>query len=112
MEPTMEPINERVFVQHGGNVTFVTFNDPNILTDQRVKELEEELMPLVEQARRENMVLDFCNVKLLTSASLGLLVKIHRRIHEKGGYLQLQHVNPNINKVFKITGLSKILDIS
>lgn len=108
----MEPINERVFVQHGGNVTFVTFNDPNILTDQRVKELEEELMPLVEQARRENMVLDFCNVKLLTSASLGLLVKIHRRIHEKGGYLQLQHVNPNINKVFKITGLSKILDIS
>jgi len=108
----MEPIDERVFVQHGVDVTFVTFNDEEILDGQSVKELEEEIMSVVEQARRENMVLDFCNVKLMTSAFLGLLVKIHKRIREREGYLKLRHIDPKIYKIFKITGLSKTFDIS
>ncbi len=108
----MEPIDEGVFVQHGVDVTLVTFNDQEILDEQHVRRLEEEIMSVVEQARRENMIMDFCNVKLMTSAFLGLLVKVHKRISERGAYLKLRHIDPNIYKVFKITGLTKILDIS
>ncbi len=108
----MEPIDERLFVQHGKNVTFVTFNDQEILNEQCVRELEEETMVLVERARRLNMVLDFCNVKHLTSAFLGLLVKINKRIRKRGGYLKLQNVDPSIHKLFDITGLTKVLEIS
>jgi anti-sigma B factor antagonist len=108
----MEEIDDRLFVQHGKNVTFVTFNDQDILNAQRVKELEEETMVLVEQARRLHMVLDFCNVKHLTSAFLGLVVKVHKRIRKRGGHLKLQNVDPDIYKLFEITGLTKVLDIS
>ncbi len=108
----MEPIEERLFVQHGENVTFVTFNDQEILNEQCVKELEEETLALVEQARRQNMVLDFCNVKHLTSAFLGLIVKIRKRIRKRGGHLKIQNVDPSIYKLFEITGLTKVLDIS
>ncbi len=108
----MEPINERMFVQHGVDVTIVTFNDEEILSEQHVRELEEEMMFVVEQARRENMILDFSNVRLMTSAFLGLLVKTHKRISERGAYLKLRHIDPNIYKIFKITGLTKVLDIS
>lgn len=108
----MEPIDERVFVQHGVDVTFVTFNHEEILGELYVKELEEEIMSVVQQARRENMVLDFCNVKLMTSAFLGLLVKMHKRISERGGYLKLRNIDPSIYKIFKITKLTKIFDIS
>ena len=108
----MENTDERLFVQHGKNVTFVTFNDQEILNEQCVKELEEEALALVEQARRQNMVLDFCNVKHLTSAFLGLIVKVHKRIRKRGGQLKLQNVDPSIYKLFEITGLTKVLDIS
>jgi len=108
----MENTDERLFVQHGKNVTFVTFNDQDILNAQCVKELEEETLALVEQARRQHMVLDFCNVKHLTSAFLGLIVKIRKRIRKRGGQLKIQNVDPSIYKLFEITGLTKVLDIS
>jgi anti-sigma B factor antagonist len=108
----MEPIDEKIFVQHGVDVTFVTFNDEEILDEQHVKEIEEEVMSVVEEAKRENMMLDFSNVQFMTSAFLGLLVKIHKRIREKGGYLKLRHINPTIYKVFEITQLTKVFDIS
>ena len=112
VEIVMEPVDERIFVEHGVDVTFVTFNDEEILDEQHVKELEEEIMFVVEEAKRENMMLDFCNVRFMTSAFLGLLVKIHKAVREKGGYLKLRHVDPNIYKVFEITRLDKVFDIS
>lgn len=67
----------------------MTFNHEEIPGEQYVKELEEEVMSVVEQARCQNMVQDFCNVKLITSVYLVLLVKIHKRIRERGGYLKI-----------------------
>ena len=80
----MEPVDDRIFVQHGVDVTFVTLNDEEILEEQHIKELEEEIMFVIEEAKRENMMLDFCNVMFMTSAFLGLLVKIHKRVRERG----------------------------
>jgi len=108
----MEPIDERMFVQHGVDVTFVTFNVEEIVEEQHVKEIEEEIMSVVEEANQENMMLDFSNVQFMTSAFLGLLVKIHKRIRKRGGYLKLRHINPTIYKVFEITQLTKVFDIS
>lgn len=107
----MEPITERLFVHHSKDVTLVIFNDQNILNAQRVKELEEETMAVVERGRRQNMVLDFCNVRHLTSAFMGLIVKIHQRIRKQGGYLKMQNVDPSIRKLFEITGLCKVIEI-
>ena len=112
MEIIMEPVDERIFVQHGVDVTFVTFNDEEILEERQVKEIEKEIMLVLEAAKRQNMVLDFSNVQFMTSAFLGLLVKIHKRICEREGFLKLRHINPTIYKVFEITQLTKVFDIS
>jgi len=108
----MGPVDERIFVQHGVDVTFVTLNDEEILEEQHIKELEEEIMFIIEEAKRENMMLDFCNVKFMTSAFLGFLVKVHKRVCERGGFLKLRHIDPTIYKVFEITQLTKVFDIS
>jgi anti-sigma B factor antagonist len=108
----MEPVDGKIFVQHGVDVTFVTLNDEEILEDQHIKELEKELMLVVEEAKRQDMMLDFCNVKFMTSAFLGLLVKVYKRVRERGGHLMLRHINPRIYKVFEITQLDRVFDIS
>jgi len=46
-----------LFVQHGVDVAFVNFNDEEILDEQCVKELEEEIMSVVEQAFAQPVII-------------------------------------------------------
>ena len=108
----MEPTKEKIFVEHRADATIVTFMVEKILEDRDIKELEESIMSLVEQARRPDLVLDFGQVKFLSSAALGLLVKIHKNVRERKGRLQLCNIAPKIYEIFKITKLTEIFDIS
>lgn len=108
----MELNNSKLFIQHSVDVTLVTFHDTEILEEGSITALEKSIMPVVEKARRQNMLLDFSNVQYMSSAFLGLLVKIHKRICERGGQLELCNIDPQIYKVFKITQLDKVFNIS
>jgi anti-anti-sigma factor len=108
----MDPTKSKIFVEHTQDVTIVTLNDERILHDEQIKEIEKSIMLVVEQARRLDMILDFCYVKFMSSSFLGLLVKIHKKMCERKGRLQLCNVDPNLYKIFEITQLNKVLDIS
>jgi anti-anti-sigma factor len=58
------------------------------------------------------MVMNFANVRFMTSAMLGLLIRVHKRVTEHGGQLRLCNLEPSLRKVFEITQLTKIFDIS
>jgi anti-sigma B factor antagonist len=50
-------------------------------------------------------------VQFLSSAVLGLLIRISKKVYEHDGQLKLCSINPKIYKIFKITRLTKIFDI-
>ena len=58
-----------------------------------------------------SLILDFGNVRFLSSAVLGLLIRVSRRIYEQEGQLRLCNINPKIYEIFKITRLTKTFDI-
>jgi anti-sigma B factor antagonist len=68
-------------------------------------------MSVVEQAERINLILDFCNVRFLSSAVLGLLISVSKKVYERDGQFRLCNINPRIYEIFKITRLTKIFDI-
>ena len=68
-------------------------------------------MPIIEQAPTPNIVLDFVNVRFLSSAVLGLLIRISKKVYQKNGKLRLCSIYPKIFEVFKITRLDKVFDI-
>ncbi len=107
----MEPKEARIIVENGTDVTLVTFEDENILEEQQIRRLERALLPVVRQNEQKRLVLNFQNVKFMSSSFLGLLVKIHKRVIEMDGRLQLFNLDPKIHKVFEITQLVKIFDI-
>jgi anti-anti-sigma factor len=107
----MEPTTAKLIVEHGIEVTLVTFEDENILEEQQLRKLERALLPIVQQNEQKKLVLNFQNVKFMSSSFLGLLVKIHKRVIEAGGHLQLFNLDPKIHKVFEITQLVKVFDI-
>jgi len=107
----MEPTEDRIIVENGIDVTLVTFEDETILEEQQLRELERVLLPIVRQNEEKRLVLNFENVEFMSSSFLGLLVKIHKRVIERGGHLQLFNLDPKIYKVFEITQLVKVFDI-
>jgi len=102
---------ERINVENGTDVTIVTFEEENILEDQQIRKLERSLLPVIRDNQQRRLVLNFAKVKFMSSAFLGLLVKVHKRVIEAGGTLQLFNLDPKIQKVFEITQLVKVFDI-
>ena len=107
----MAAIKPRISVEYVENATIVTFTDEKILEEKDIKALQESIMSVVEQAERINLILDFCNVRFLSSAVLGLLIRVSKRVYECEGQLRLCNINPKIHEIFKITRLTKIFDI-
>lgn len=107
----MTPVKPRISVKYAENATIVTLTDENILEENDIRALQESIMPVVEQAERINLILDFQNVRFLSSAVLGLLIRISKRIYERAGQLRLCNIDPRIHEIFKITRLTKVFDI-
>lgn len=107
----MEPVKPRVSVEYAESATIVTFTDEKILEDRDIQALAESIMSVIEQAGRINLILDFCNVRFLSSAVLGLLIRVSKKVYERDGRLGLCNINPKIYEIFKITRLTKIFDI-
>lgn len=107
----MQEIDPRISVQYESEAIIITFTDEKILEEADVRAIEQSLLSVVEQGEKLNLVLNFGNVKFLSSAVLGLLIKLSRRIYERDGRLALCGINPKIYEIFKITRLTKVFDI-
>ncbi|MHC4430516.1 MAG: STAS domain-containing protein [Planctomycetota bacterium] len=108
----MAGIRPRISVRYAGEATVVSFTDEKILEEKDINELQASLMSVVESASSKiNLILDFGNVRFLSSAVLGLLIRVSKRIYEQEGRLRLCNINPRIYEIFKITRLTKTFDI-
>lgn len=107
----MADMKPRISVEYAENATVVSFVDEKILEEMDIRALQETIMSVIEQSKGINLVLDFGNVRFLSSAVLGLLIRISKRVYERDGRLRLCSINPKIYEVFKITRLTKTFDI-
>jgi anti-sigma B factor antagonist len=111
-ENIMAQIRPRISVQYAKNATIVSFVDEKILEEMDIRALQDTIMSVIESAGGGiNLILDFGNVRFLSSAVLGLLIRISKRVYEVEGRLKLCNINPKIYEVFKITRLTKTFDI-
>ena len=69
-----------------------------------------ELFELVEQ-KRTKILLNFMNVEFLSSAALGKLITLDKKLKAAKGQLKLSNIRPEIYEVFAITRLNKLFDI-
>ncbi len=108
---TPQPRRKRLEVEDVGDVAVVHFVDKKILEEQNIQVIGEELFRLVDENKREKMVLNFSNVEFLSSAALGKLVTLERKVKAIHGKLILCGISKSIQEVFKITKLDRIFII-
>jgi len=104
-------VHRRLEVAEVGDVTVVRFVDRKILDEANIQMLGEELFQLVEQENRKKILLSFDNVDFLSSAALGKLITLDKKVKEHGGTLRLSNIRPEIYEVFAITKLNKVFDV-
>ncbi len=101
----------RIEVEDVGDVAVVTFLDKKILDEQNIQLIGEQLFELVDNDERKKILLDFSNVEYLSSAALGKLITLNKKVRGISGNLKLCSIHPQIMEVFEITRLNKVFSI-
>ena len=94
-----------------GDVTVVSFMISQVLDEMNVQQLGQELEGLLESEYANKMVINFGKIRYLSSAVLGKLISLHKKIAEMKGRLAFCDINSDIMQVFKITRLDKLIPI-
>ena len=105
-----EPRSHLTITQSSG-ANVVEFADRKILEEFSIAEIGEELSKIVEGSQGVKLLLSFANVEHLSSAALGMLIKLNNQVQEQAGKLKLSDITPPIYEVFKITRLNKLFEI-
>jgi anti-sigma B factor antagonist len=107
----MEQPSAHIKVRLEGDVQVVEFSDRKILEELSIQEIGDDLQRLVEREPRIKLLLNFSNVEHLSSAALGMLVTLNKKVKDQSGELRLCAINRQIFEVFKITRLNRMFEI-
>jgi anti-sigma B factor antagonist len=95
-----------------GDVTVVRFVDRRLLEEATIQEVGRELFRLVEVEKCLQLLLNFSSVEFLSSAALGKLITLGKKIKSAGGKLVLSNIRPEIyDALFTLTRLDTLFDI-
>lgn len=101
----------RLDIEEIGDVTIAKFIDRKILDENNIQIIGNQLFGLVEEEGRTKIVLDFSNVEYLSSAALGKLITMEKKVKAAKGKLKLCCIRPEIYEVFAITKLNRLFKI-
>ena len=107
----MNQINPKIGVEYVDNAVVVTLLLEKILEQSDIQVIQDSIMPLIDEKPGVNLVIDFSDVRFLSSSVLGLLIRISKKIYETAGQLRLCSIDAKINEIFKITRLDKVFQI-
>ena len=93
-------------------VTIVNFRDPSILDGATVERLGDDLYVLVDQQAKRKILLDFRQVKFLSSTMMGILLALHNKAVKIKGKVVVCGLQDNLMKVFKVMQLHKVLSLA
>lgn len=65
---------------------------------------------LIEKGQRD-FILDFSKCDFIDSTGLGAIVSIYKKCVEKGGSIKIKSLNPEVEKLFRLTRLHKVFEI-
>ncbi len=97
--------------QSNGDVQVVYFTDAQILDETKIQQLADDLMALADKCEHGKMLLNFNDVKFMSSSVLGKLVRLNKKCKTDKIKLKMCNIVPEIFEVFKITRLNKVFDI-
>lgn len=102
----------RIRVEPTDGARVVRFIDRQLFDDKTVREVSEQLLGLLPSGSQgEALILDFQGVEAVSSAMLGKLILLHRRLESASGQLRLCGISQNLLDVIQTTNLDRLFQI-
>ena len=79
------------------------------LDEKTARETREYLDASIKNYRFERLILDFGNVDFMDSTGIGVLLGRYNLLRSEGAELCVTKVKPQIDKVFRVSGLYQII---
>ncbi len=105
------PSDSLLRIMKQNNVAVVRFATSRILDQSNVQQLGDELDRLTEDYDLDKIVINFENVTYMSSAVMGKLVSLLKKVKSGGGELKLCNIEESIYEIFEIMRFDKMFDI-
>ncbi|NLP45434.1 MAG: anti-sigma F factor antagonist [Epulopiscium sp.] len=71
--------------------------------------IREKIDKAYERYNAKNMIFDFSDILFMDSSGIGVIMGRYRNSSQKGGHVAVVHLQPQIERVFQLSGLHKII---
>lgn len=95
-------------VQDIEHVCVVSFKDASILDALTIQRIGNELYNLIEEQGRKTLLLDFSDVRFMSSQALGVIIRLRTKADKVAAKIALASIRPELIRVFKITNLDRL----
>ena len=96
-------------VQTRNNVMFVELNGE--LDHHTSEQVRNKLNHVMETGNIEHAVFNLKRLDFMDSSGIGIILGRYNLLKERGGSVFVIGLNPTISNVFKLSGLTKILNV-
>jgi len=94
-----------------GEIRIIAIDEVRLVDGAAIEECYRAIVDVLDKTEESCAVVHFGRVAFMSSAALGMLVRVHKKCKEYKIALKLCNIAPEIRQVFKITGLDKVFDI-
>ncbi len=96
--------------QKRDNVLIVYFNDARILDATEIDQVKRDLVGLIAKAEDGKMLLNFQDVRFMSSSMLGALVTVSKKCKAAEVKLKLSNIAADLKEIFTMTRLDKLFE--
>ncbi len=91
--------------------TVARINDHTTLDEYNSRGVFQELSRLADEVATGLLVLDLDGIRYVTSAALGMLVSLNRKVRTAGGRLTLANAGEVVQETLAVTRLDQVIEV-
>lgn len=89
-------------------VTVVGIPNGCMLDGESIQKVGTKLFDLVEKEHKSKLLIDFADIRFMSSQALGILLTLRRKAEKGGAAIVLTGISEKLMRVFEITNLDKM----
>jgi len=92
-------------IQQQEDITFLCMLPSRLTEEENLEQLDRDLSMLTGSYRVRNLVLDLTSVQYMSSAAIGKLISLHRRLGREDGQLVLCNLQQEVSETLETSNL-------
>ncbi len=94
-----------------GEIQVISIDEVRLVDEVALEQCYREIVGVLDKTEESCVLLHFGRVAFMSSAALGMLIRVSKKCKGYKIALKLCNIIPDIRQVFKMTGLDKVFDI-